>query len=78
MLGIDPLDVANEGKVVVVVRPEAADHALGALRADKYGQDAQVIGVIGSEPDGICELRTIMGGNRVLQKPYGEQLPRIC
>jgi hydrogenase expression/formation protein HypE len=78
MLGIDPLDVANEGKVVVVVRPEAVDNAINALRAEKYGRDAQVIGVVGAEPDGVCELRTTMGGNRILQKPYGEQLPRIC
>jgi hydrogenase expression/formation protein HypE len=78
MLGIDPLDVANEGKVVVVVRPEAADNVLDALRGDKYGQGARIIGLVGNEPDGICELRTAMGGSRILQKPYGEQLPRIC
>lgn len=78
MLGIDPLDVANEGKVVAVVRPDAAHAALAALRDDKNGKDVRVIGVIGEENDGVCELHTTMGGSRILQKPYGEQLPRIC
>jgi len=77
MLGIDPLEVANEGKVVVVVRPEAVDNVLDALRADKYGKDTQIIGVVGTEPDGVCDLRTEIGGSRILQKPYGEQLMRI-
>jgi hydrogenase expression/formation protein HypE len=78
MLGVDPLDVANEGKVVAVVRPESVEKALEVLRAEKYGGEARLIGVVGSEADGVCELQTKMGGTRVLQKPYGEQLPRIC
>jgi hydrogenase expression/formation protein HypE len=78
MLGIDPLDVANEGKIVVVVRPDSAERAIGVLQADSHGKDAQIIGVVGADADGICELRTTMGGSRILQKPYGEQLPRIC
>jgi len=78
MLGIDPLDVANEGKVFAVVRPDAAERALKVLQGDKYGKDARIIGVVGGEADGYCELHTTMGGSRILQKPYGEQLPRIC
>jgi hydrogenase expression/formation protein HypE len=78
MLGIDPLDVANEGKIVAVVRPQSADQALHALRQDKYGWGAKVIGVVGAAGDGVCELCTTMGGSRILQKPYGEQLPRVC
>ena len=78
MLGLDPLEVANEGKVVVVVRPEAADAAIAALKEDEHGQDARVIGRIEPERDGLCELHTVIGGRRILQKPYGEQLPRIC
>ena len=78
MLGIDPLDVANEGKVFAVVRPNAVAAALEVLHAHKYGKEAQVIGIIGAEADGVCELHTLMGGSRILQKPYGEQLPRIC
>ncbi len=78
MLGIDPLDVANEGKIVAVVRPEDVKNALKVLRTDPHGKDAQVIGIVGMDTAGICELKTTMGGSRILQKPYGEQLPRIC
>ena len=78
MLGVDPLDVANEGKIVAVVRPESVGKALEALHQNKYGKEAQVIGIVDTTADGVCELRTNMGGSRVLQKPYGEQLPRIC
>ncbi|MCC7407370.1 MAG: hydrogenase expression/formation protein HypE [Phycisphaeraceae bacterium] len=78
MLGLDVLEVANEGKVVVVVRPEDAERALGAMRSHPLGRGAAVIGEIGDVADGMCELRTDIGGRRVVQKPYGEQLPRIC
>ncbi|MGD0462227.1 MAG: hydrogenase expression/formation protein HypE [Tepidisphaeraceae bacterium] len=78
MLGIDPLDVANEGKIVAVVRPDAVAAALAALREDEHGKEAHVIGAVGEQDDGVCELRTTIGGSRILQKPYGEQLPRIC
>jgi hydrogenase expression/formation protein HypE len=78
MLGLDPLEVANEGKVVVVVRPESADAALAAMRSDPLGKAASMIGVVEDVRDGICELQTTIGGRRILQKPYGEQLPRIC
>ncbi len=78
ILGLDPLDVANEGKVVVVVRPEAAEAALDTLRSHPLGGDAQDIGAFTEETDGLCELVTDVGGRRVLQKPYGEELPRIC
>jgi hydrogenase expression/formation protein HypE len=78
MLGLDPLEVANEGKVVVVVRPEAAEKALAALREDPRGRDARAIGRVEEVRDGLCELHTLIGGRRILQKPYGEQLPRIC
>ena len=78
MLGLDPLDVANEGKVVIVVRPEAAGAALDALHADPLGRRASVIGRFEGEEDGLCELLTDVGGRRIIQKPYGEELPRIC
>jgi hydrogenase expression/formation protein HypE len=79
MLGLDPLDVANEGKLVAVVRPEAAAPALDALRAHPLGVGAMAIGHVGAvDADGLCEIRTLMGGRRIVQKPYGEQLPRIC
>lgn len=78
MLGLDPLDVANEGKVVAVVRARCAAAGLEAMRRHPLGRHAQDIGVVTGEADGLCELITHVGGRRVLQKPYGEELPRIC
>lgn len=78
MLGIDPLDVANEGKLVAVVPSREAGAALAALRGHELGREAALIGEVGVEDDGLCDLVTEVGGRRVLQKPYGEQLPRIC
>ena len=78
MLGLDPLNVANEGKVVAVTRPEDAPRALEALRAHPLGRGAAEIGEVKETRDGICEIRTAAGGTRLVQKPYGEELPRIC
>lgn len=78
MLGLDVLEVANEGKVVMVVAREDADCALQAMREHPLGRDAAIIGQFAQQQDGMCELRTTAGGSRVVQKPYGEQLPRIC
>ena len=78
LLGIDPLYVANEGKLVAVVAPDEADAALGALRAHPHGADAVRIGDIHSEPPGIVVLRTAMGGTRIVDMLVGDPLPRIC
>lgn len=78
MLGLDVLEVANEGKVVIVVRPEGIEPTLHVLREDPLGRQASVIGRVEDARDGICELKTAIGGRRIVQKPYGEQLPRIC
>ncbi len=78
MLGLDPLEIANEGKVVAVVRPYEADAAVAAMRRHELGKEACVIGHVGGVSDGMCELHTVIGGRRIIQKPYGEQLPRIC
>ena len=78
MLGLDPIEVANEGKVVMVVRPQAAQQVLAAMKEDPLGKDACVIGEIVAAYDGLCEMKTTIGGRRIVQKPYGEQLPRSC
>ena len=81
MLGLDPLEIANEGKVVMVVDPHRAKRIVATLRAHPLGKDAAVIGRVEDMPtgvEGVCELRTTIGGRRIVQKPYGEQLPRIC
>jgi hydrogenase expression/formation protein HypE len=78
MLGLDPLDVANEGKVVIAVRRRKTREVLRALRDHPLGEHAALIGEFGRKRDGLCELITGVGGRRIIQKPYGEELPRIC
>jgi hydrogenase expression/formation protein HypE len=78
ILGIDPLYVANEGKLVAAVAPEAADAALQALREHPLGEHATVIGEVRSEPPGMVVLETALGGTRVVDMLSGDPLPRIC
>ncbi len=78
LLGLDPLYVANEGKLVAIVAPEAADTALATLRAHPYGREATIVGqVVGAHP-GRVVLRTELGARRMVDMLVGEQLPRIC
>ena len=78
MLGLDPLTVANEGKVVMVVGPADVPQVLGILRENPQGGQAAVIGRVTEARPSLVELVTIAGGRRVVQRPYGEDLPRIC
>ncbi len=81
MLGYDVLQVANEGKMVCVVAPEAAEVALEAMRASEYGRDAAIVGEVAtasSEHDARVYVRNAFGGRRILDMLVGEQLPRIC
>lgn len=78
LLGIDPLYVANEGKLVAVVPAEQAPAALAALRAHPLGAQAAVIGRIAAEPERIVLLETSFGGTRIVDMLVGDPLPRIC
>jgi hydrogenase expression/formation protein HypE len=78
LLGLDPLYVANEGKLLAFVRPEDADRVVAGMRAHEYGRSAAVIGQCVSEHPGMVVARTGLGGTRVIDLPLGEQLPRIC
>ncbi|BCJ45913.1 hydrogenase expression/formation protein HypE [Actinoplanes ianthinogenes] len=78
LLGLDPLQVANEGKLVALVPPDQADRVLAAMREHPYGRDACRIGVCVAEHPGMVVARTGLGGTRVVTMPIGEQLPRIC
>ena len=79
LLGLDPLNVANEGKALVVCPPEHGERALAILRAHPLGRNAAVIGqVVGDDDPGQVTLRTMIGGERILMMPAGEDLPRIC
>jgi hydrogenase expression/formation protein HypE len=78
LLGLDPVYVANEGKAVFFVAPEAAEQVLAVLKAHPLGRDAAMIGHATSEHKGMLVARTQMGANRVIAPQIGEQLPRIC
>jgi hydrogenase expression/formation protein HypE len=78
MLGLDPLYVANEGKLVAFVPPEHADAVLAAMQAHPLGAGACAIGECVDEHPGMVVARTAFGGTRVVDIPLGEQLPRIC
>jgi hydrogenase expression/formation protein HypE len=78
ILGLDPLYVANEGKLIAVVAAADADATVAKMRTMKYGDDARVIGTVVAEPKGMVLLKTDIGGTRVLDLLWNEQLPRIC
>jgi hydrogenase expression/formation protein HypE len=78
LLGIDPMHVANEGKLVAMVPPDQAEAALAALRAHPYGVGAVAIGRAQDGPSGRVHLKTVLGSLRLLDLPCGDLLPRIC
>ncbi len=78
MLGLDPLFIANEGKLVAFVPEAHADGILDVMRAHPYGKDATIIGRIVREHPGMVLAKTSIGGTRVVDLPAGELLPRIC
>jgi hydrogenase expression/formation protein HypE len=78
LLGLDPAYVANEGKLAAIVPPEQADAALAAARAHPAGRDASLVGTIVAEHPRMVLMRSSVGGERVMTRISGEQLPRIC
>ena len=76
MLGIDPFEVANEGKVVMGVAADKADEILEAIKTDKYGKDAAIIGEVVEGKHVIIE--TAVGGQRILEAPIADPVPRVC
>jgi hydrogenase expression/formation protein HypE len=78
MLGLDPLYIANEGKLVAIVPPEDADVILEAVRANKYGKEAAIIGEVTGEHPGRVVMKTSLGTTRIVDMLVGDPLPRIC
>ena len=76
MLGIDPLEVANEGKVVMGVPAEDAERILAAIRQHPYGKDAAIVGVV--TPGSGVIMETAIGGERYIEPPIGDPVPRVC
>ena len=78
LLGLDPLHVANEGKLVAICPPEDADRLLAAMRAHPLGAQAAIIGRVTDDPHHFVQMETAFGGRRIVDWLNGEQLPRIC
>ena len=78
ILGLDPLYVANEGKLIAIVSAAVADRLVARMKLNRFGTDACIIGEVKSEPQGIVAMRTGFGGTRIVDMLVGEQLPRIC
>jgi hydrogenase expression/formation protein HypE len=78
MLGLDPIQVANEGKLVAFVPKEGAESVLAAMRAHPLGRNAARIGEVVEAQTGRVVMQTLVGGKRIVDLPFGEALPRIC
>jgi hydrogenase expression/formation protein HypE len=78
ILGLDPLYLANEGKLVAVVPRADANRVLAAMRAHPAGKEAAIVGEVTERPAGVVVLETGFGGQRIVDMLVGEQLPRIC
>ena len=78
LLGLDPLYVANEGKLLAIVAPDAAGKILEAMRGDPHGMQAEIIGTVGDRRAGLVTMKTVFGSTRIVDVLAGDQLPRIC
>jgi hydrogenase expression/formation protein HypE len=78
LLGLDPLYVANEGKLLAVVAPRDAERVLARMRCRSEGREARIVGQVAADEAGLVVLQTRVGGRRIVDMLPGEQLPRIC
>ncbi|MGZ7080002.1 MAG: AIR synthase-related protein, partial [Thermoanaerobaculia bacterium] len=78
LLGLDPLFVANEGKLVAFVHPDSAAAVLKAMQDTPQGKESAIIGRTVAGHPGMVVLKTEVGGTRIVDLPFNEQLPRIC
>ncbi|MGB5735994.1 MAG: AIR synthase-related protein, partial [Thiohalocapsa sp.] len=78
LLGLDPLYVANEGKLIAICPGDRAEALLAVMRAHAQGRDAAIIGSVVDDPHRFVQMQTSFGGSRIVDWLAGEQLPRIC
>ena len=78
MLGLDPFEVACEGRAVMCVGAETAEGVLDAVKRTEYGEGADIVGEVRADRPGYVLLKTLIGGTRILRKPLGEPIPRVC
>jgi hydrogenase expression/formation protein HypE len=77
MLGLDPLEVGNEGKIIIGVVKEKAEEILELLKTTKEGKEAEIIGGATADFSGVA-MQTVVGGKRIIARPVGDPVPRIC
>ena len=78
MLGLDPMYVANEGKLIAIVPANESERVLAAMRSQPLGRDARAIGRVTEKNPGMVTIRTLLGTTRIVDMLAGDQLPRIC
>ena len=78
ILGLNPLHVANDGKLIALVSPEVAESLAICLEENAYGRDACIFSEVKTEARGVGAMRSGFGGTHIVDTPIGEQLPRIC
>ena len=78
ILGLDPMEIANEGKAILCVEGSQAETCLKQIQTTEIGRNAKIIGEVKAEKPGLVVMRTPLGGKRVVEKPMGELIPRIC
>ena len=78
ILGLDPWEIANEGKAILCVSASESGDILNALKSTESGKDARIIGEVKAEKPGLVIVTTPLGGKRLVEKPMGELIPRIC
>jgi len=78
ILGLDPLYIANEGKILVFVPAEESDRVLEAMRSHPKGKNSCIIGAVSDKSRGLVRMKTSIGSTRIVDMISGEQLPRIC
>lgn len=78
ILGLDPLEIANDGKAIICVQTDDAEELLQKIRTTSIGQNASIIGEVHAEKPGLVIMESALGGKRIIEKPMGELIPRIC
>jgi len=78
ILGLDPLEITNEGKALICIKNEDVEECLQMIRKTPIGKDAQIIGEIKAEKPGVVFIKTRIGGHRIVEMPMGEPIPRVC
>ncbi|MHA1729601.1 MAG: hydrogenase expression/formation protein HypE, partial [Promethearchaeota archaeon] len=78
ILGLDPLEISNEGRAIICIREEHAEECLKKIKNTSIGKDAVIIGNVNDKNRGMVVLRTQLGGSRIIETPMGEPIPRVC